>query len=263
MSEAIEGEIVGRSRAERFHDAEARIHRMTRIMDDVARVPGTDQRFGLDPIIGLIPIVGDVAGALVGGWIVLEATRFGIPRIAVAPEADVQQAWERISLRAGTDDDVLVVFEGRPEAPEIEIDLPVSAALVRPDGSTLALAGRDYVVLEVRGRPFRVSAQSFFQVNTLAAGLLVGLVLDGLALTGGEAVLDLFSGVGLFSAFIAPLAGRVVGAIRVFVPGSRVGSAGCSGARAASSPCGPPSRGRSSPSPRGAPRSPRRCTPAA
>ena len=84
MSEAIEGEIVGRSRAERFHDAEARIHRMTRIMDDVARVPGTDQRFGLDPIIGLIPIVGDVAGALVGGWIVLEATRFGIPRIAVA-----------------------------------------------------------------------------------------------------------------------------------------------------------------------------------
>ena len=47
-------------------------------------MPGTDQRFGLDPIIGLIPIVGDVAGALVGGWIVLEATRFGIPRIAVA-----------------------------------------------------------------------------------------------------------------------------------------------------------------------------------
>jgi len=139
------------------------------------------------------------------------------PRIAVEPEADVQQAWERITLRAGTDDDVLVVFEGRPEAPEIEIDLPVSAALVRPDGSTLALAGRDYVVLEVRGRPFRVSAQSFFQVNTLAAELLVGLVLDGLALTGGEAVLDLYSGVGLFSAFIAPAAGRVVG-VEAFAP---------------------------------------------
>ena len=84
MSGAIDGEVIGRSRSERFHDAEARIHRMTRVMDDVVRVPGTDQRIGLDPVVGLIPIVGDVVGALIGGWIVMEATRFGIPRIAVA-----------------------------------------------------------------------------------------------------------------------------------------------------------------------------------
>jgi hypothetical protein len=84
MSDAVHGEVIGPSRAERFRAAEARIHRMTRLLDDVVRVPGTDQRIGLDPVVGLIPVVGDVIGALVGGWIVIEAARFGIPRIAVA-----------------------------------------------------------------------------------------------------------------------------------------------------------------------------------
>jgi len=138
-------------------------------------------------------------------------------RIAVEAEPEVEQAWERITLRAGVDDEALVGFEGQPEMPEIELDLPVSAALVRDDGSVLTLAGRDYVTLNVRGHPFRVSAQSFFQVNTGAAEVLVGLVLEGLELRGGEAVLDLYSGVGLFSAFIAPTAGRVVG-VEAFAP---------------------------------------------
>jgi 23S rRNA (uracil1939-C5)-methyltransferase len=75
----------------------------------------------------------------------------------------------------------------------------------------MTLAGGDSLVIQVRGRDFRVSGGSFFQVNTAAAGLLVDLVLDGLALAGGESVLDLYSGVGLFSAFIAPKAARVIG----------------------------------------------------
>jgi 23S rRNA (uracil1939-C5)-methyltransferase len=137
------------------------------------------------------------------------------PRIVV--EAEAAPAWERISLRSGAEGEALIVFEGRPEAPEIELDLPVSAALARADGSVMTLAGRDYVVIEVRGRPFRVSALSFFQVNTAGAEALVGLVLEGLALAGGEAVLDVYSGVGLFSAFIAPTAGRVVG-VEAYAP---------------------------------------------
>jgi 23S rRNA (uracil1939-C5)-methyltransferase len=121
---------------------------------------------------------------------------------------------ERLSLRAGVDD-VLVVFEG--DAPEVEVDLPVSAALLRPDVSTLALAGRDYVLMEVKGREFKVSAGAFFQVNGAVAALLVDEVLRALALRGGETVLDLYSGVGLFTAFIAPLAARVIG-IETFEP---------------------------------------------
>jgi hypothetical protein len=41
-------------------------------------------RFGLDPIVGLIPVVGDAVGAIVGFWIVLEAANFGLPRIVLA-----------------------------------------------------------------------------------------------------------------------------------------------------------------------------------
>jgi 23S rRNA (uracil1939-C5)-methyltransferase len=121
---------------------------------------------------------------------------------------------ERVSLRAGVDD-VLVVFEGA--APEVEIDLPVSAALLRPDGGALPLAGRDYVLAEVGGREFKVSAGSFFQVNGAVAAMLVDEVLRALELRGGETVLDVYSGVGLFTAFIAPLAGRVIG-IESFEP---------------------------------------------
>lgn len=118
---------------------------------------------------------------------------------------------ERVTLRSGAEGEALVVFEGAPEAPEVALDLPVSAAVLRADGTALTLAGHDYLLMEVRGRPFRVSAGAFFQVNTAQAEALVGLVLEALALTGGETVLDLYSGVGLFSAFIAPLAANVIG----------------------------------------------------
>jgi 23S rRNA (uracil1939-C5)-methyltransferase len=46
---------------------------------------------------------------------------------------------------------------------------------------------------------------------------LVELVLAGLALQAGETVLDLYCGVGLFSAFLAPLAARVVG-VEAYAP---------------------------------------------
>ncbi len=131
------------------------------------------------------------------------------PRI----EVDPQEAGEieAISLRAGSDDETLVLFETEAEPPEMSLDMALAAALLRPDGSTMTLAGGDNVVIQVRERAFRVSGGSFFQVNTAAAGLLVDLVLEGLALAGGETVLDLYSGVGLFSAFIAPIAARVIG----------------------------------------------------
>ena len=116
-----------------------------------------------------------------------------------------------LTLRAGADDDALVVFETGAEAPEVELDLPISAALLRPDGTSFTVAGRDYVVAEVRGRPFRVSAGSFFQVNAALTETLVDLVLAALAVGPGETVFDLYCGAGLFSAFLAPAAARVVG----------------------------------------------------
>lgn len=123
---------------------------------------------------------------------------------------------ERLTLRA-TEDDALVIFESEQDAPDLELDLPVSAALLRPEGSSYTLAGRDYLIETVRGRAFKISAGAFFQINPTLIEQLLALVLGGLALRGGETVLDVYCGVGLFSAFIAPLAGRVIG-IEAFAP---------------------------------------------
>jgi hypothetical protein len=85
MARPVSGEVLdGSSRAERFHAAEARIQRVTHLLDELVPIPGTNQRVGLDPVIGLIPIVGDVTAAAVGAWVILEAARFGVPRWALA-----------------------------------------------------------------------------------------------------------------------------------------------------------------------------------
>jgi Domain of unknown function (DUF4112) len=83
MQGSIEGEVVGASRAERFAAVERRIGRVTNALDELVKVPGTDFRFGLDPIVGLIPVVGDAMAAVVGGWVIAEAAKFGIPRIVL------------------------------------------------------------------------------------------------------------------------------------------------------------------------------------
>lgn len=52
-------------------------------LDAGIRVPGTNLRFGLDPILGLIPGAGDAAGAVLAGWILVEAFRLGASRATV------------------------------------------------------------------------------------------------------------------------------------------------------------------------------------
>ncbi len=45
----------------------ARLDALAKILDDQFRIPGTNIRFGLDGIIGLVPYLGDVAGFVVSG----------------------------------------------------------------------------------------------------------------------------------------------------------------------------------------------------
>jgi hypothetical protein len=54
------------------------------IMDDFLRVPGTKLRFGLDPIIGLLPGIGDVTSAIVSAVAFVHAARSGVPKILLA-----------------------------------------------------------------------------------------------------------------------------------------------------------------------------------
>ena len=54
------------------------------IMDEFLRLPGTKFRFGLDPILGLLPGVGDTASAIISAMALLQAARYGLPKIVLA-----------------------------------------------------------------------------------------------------------------------------------------------------------------------------------
>ncbi len=58
--------------------------------------------------------------------------------------------------------------------------------------------------------PFRVSAASFFQVNTVQAERMMALVRDRLQPTSSGVIVDAYAGVGTIAALIAPMVGRVI-----------------------------------------------------
>jgi 23S rRNA (uracil1939-C5)-methyltransferase len=118
----------------------------------------------------------------------------------------------RIKLQVGTNpDDRMIILETDTDlAPEIQVDLPVSVNLLLSDNEPVNLIGSPHVTYQIGGRSFRVTAGGFFQANPPVAEKLVAEVLARLALQGDETVLDLYSGVGLFTAFIAERAGLVV-----------------------------------------------------
>ena len=53
------------------------------LMDEAVGVPGTSFRFGLDPLLGLVPGVGDVISALLSAWIVAGALRHRVPMLKI------------------------------------------------------------------------------------------------------------------------------------------------------------------------------------
>ncbi|CDZ28167.1 DUF4112 domain-containing protein [Neorhizobium galegae] len=65
-------------RAERLRRLR-RLSGIARLMDTAIGIPGTRIRFGADSVFGLIPLVGDAGGALVGLYIVNEARKLGLP----------------------------------------------------------------------------------------------------------------------------------------------------------------------------------------
>jgi 23S rRNA (uracil1939-C5)-methyltransferase len=73
------------------------------------------------------------------------------------------------------------------------------------------LSGSDRIEETLAGLTFEISSASFFQTNTEQAERLLETALEGLALTGSERVLDLYSGTGTFSLPIATRAREVIG----------------------------------------------------
>ncbi len=130
------------------------------------------------------------------------------PQVEVEPMPGL----ERINMRLGVDDELMIILESSDSLLvdfSIE-DLAVSVVQHSPAGSTV-LAGSDHIEMEVSGKRFRVSAGSFFQVNTPQAQAMVSYLIDHLLLNDKMTVLDAYCGVGLFSAFLAPKVKRLVG----------------------------------------------------
>ena len=60
-----------------------RVRTIARALDSAVAIPGTSFRFGLDPILGLVPGLGDLAGAVLSGYIVLAGIRMGVSHAGV------------------------------------------------------------------------------------------------------------------------------------------------------------------------------------
>ena len=118
---------------------------------------------------------------------------------------------ERVSLRLGAGEDILLIVESKGDLlPDFSVEeLSISVVHLGPFERQV-LAGSDHILMEILNRPFYVSADSFFQVNTPVAEAMVTFLLDQLSLEADDTILDVYAGVGLFSAFLAPRVGRLV-----------------------------------------------------
>ncbi len=76
-------------RVQRYLDPEveaamARVEAVARLMDGLFEVPGTRERLGLDAIIGLVPVLGDLVSQIISSYIIWEARQLGVSRFTIA-----------------------------------------------------------------------------------------------------------------------------------------------------------------------------------
>ncbi len=129
------------------------------------------------------------------------------PRLDFSPGLDL----ERVSLRLGVEDETLLVLEsGSNELPSLELDRDCSVVHLN-NADLVVMAGDDHLLMNILDRMFRVSAASFFQVNSEMAGKMVTHLMTHLPVSADGTLLDVYCGVGLFSAFLAPRVGRLIG----------------------------------------------------
>jgi hypothetical protein len=75
------------------NDSLRRAQIVASVLDDAIRVPGTGIRFGIDPLVGLVPGLGDLLGGAASVYIILEAARAGAPASVIT----------RMALNVGID----------------------------------------------------------------------------------------------------------------------------------------------------------------
>ena len=111
----------------------------------------------------------------------------------------------RLAIRCDSQSELMLVFEGESEAaPDLTLELPVSSTYLSPDGRSLNMGGNDYLIYTLLGQNFLVSPESFFQVNLPVAEMLIRHIQQLIDQRQNLNILELYSGVGLFTRFLAP-----------------------------------------------------------
>lgn len=80
FEQAARGLPVGRDPAA----VRRRIEAMEGLLERAFHMPGTKYRIGLDSVVGLVPVLGDVVTAAMGAWLIWEAKNLGMSRFHLA-----------------------------------------------------------------------------------------------------------------------------------------------------------------------------------
>jgi hypothetical protein len=62
----------------------ARLEKLAHIMDSAVRVPGLNVTLGLDAVLGVVPVVGNVVTTLISSYLIIEARRLGVSKFTLA-----------------------------------------------------------------------------------------------------------------------------------------------------------------------------------
>jgi hypothetical protein len=62
------------------HSVRRRVEGLERLLERSIAVPGMGKAVGLDAVVGLIPVAGDIFGAAMGAYLVFEASLLGLPK---------------------------------------------------------------------------------------------------------------------------------------------------------------------------------------
>ncbi len=162
----------------------------------------------------LMDYFGDILGEMVQGFTIRGAVGainnagIGVPVDATSVAAQAVPTLLVIHARPGS-----MIEDPQQLANELMVIAPsmVGVIIERVGGRYgRVFTGQEFLTDAVLGRRFRVSADSFFQVNLLQASVLVERTLALLEPQHSDVILDGYSGVGLFSSFLATKSARVI-----------------------------------------------------
>ena len=84
MSNTIFIDKTALGRAPSRDEVVARLDAIANLLDNAFTLPGTNIRFGIDGIIGLVPGIGDLVTTALSSYLIWEARRLGLPRWKIA-----------------------------------------------------------------------------------------------------------------------------------------------------------------------------------